>query len=413
MTTQKPPLVPWLARRLLFSRSSDGFLSFISWVSVVGVALGVLALSVVLSAINGFEKELSQVITGMYGDVLLYTRGNPVQNPEVIEERIRKVAPEVTYVSPSFLTELMASGPRGNSGAVLEGVDFLSLPNVTRISEHVKEGRFPETKNELLIGETLAKKLGVEVGTNLRLITPRTFDKTQASEMMLGAPHIQEMKVVGLFRMGMHQYDSVFMMATLESVRELLGLADGVTNFRIKIQEGKDSLKTARKLGESFGHPFWARNWAQLNRNLFYAVELEKVVIAIILAAIVIVAAFNVVSTLMMTIHDKTREIAILKAMGLSQWRFFRLFCLIGMLIGLLGTGLGLGIGLSIVWFLEKFDLLRLPPDVYHLSHLPMITRWEELGMVAVFAVVVCFFATLYPAYQVMRQSPLVGLRYE
>jgi lipoprotein-releasing system permease protein len=411
MSNRSVSAVGLLARRFLLSKSSDGFLSLIAWVSVVGVALGVLALVVVTSVINGFEGELARVITGMNGDVLLFTHADPLRDPDAIERRIRDVAPESQAITDSFVTELMASGPSGVAGAILEGLDMRTVNFVTEESKRLTEGRMPSAPNEVALGSFIADRLGVHSGGTVRLIIPTLNEEGQGDEVE--APRATEMNVTGVIKMGMYEYDSKFIYGTLEGVQKLLNYPDRVTTFKIKLTPGSNSTRVAERLGEQFGYPFRAKNWAMLNKNLLYAITLEKAVIAIILTVIIIVAAFNVVSTLMMMIHDKTKEIAILKAMGFKPSQSFGLFCMIGVGMGIVGTIFGVAIAMGVNTVLAKTHLIRLPADIYYIGFLPVVVRWKEVGMIAVVAIGISFLATLYPGWKVARRSPLDGLRYE
>lgn len=408
--------VPILARRFLLSKASDRFLSFIAWVSVVGVALGVLALVVVTSVINGFENELTRVITGMNGDVILYSRGEPVSGAERIERKIQKVLPNARAITASFVSELMVAGPEGVAGAVLEGLNTETVGQVTDVPKRVVQGRLPVKEGEVAVGSALAERIGAGVGREIRLIIPSIEETATAgadSAPTLGAPKAILVEVVGIVRMGMHEYDSKFVFAALEGVQKALNQPDQVTSFKIRLAPGADSRAASDRLSENFGYPFRAKDWGQLNKNLFYAIELEKAVIAIILTVIVIVAAFNVVSTLMMMIHDKTREIAILKAMGFRPIQSFLLFCLVGMGIGLVGTSVGVALGLGVNWVLGKTNLIRLPADIYYIGFLPVIVKWAEIALIAGVSLLITFVATLYPALRVSTRSPLEGIRHD
>lgn len=405
--------VPTLASRFLLSKQSERFLSFIAWVSVLGVALGVLALVVVTSAINGFEGELVRVITGMNGDVVFYSRGEPVGDVEKVEAKLREVLGNVRATTASFVTELMASGPYGVGGAVLEGVDPETAGKVTAVAERIREGRMPQADGEIVVGYALAERIGAKLGSEIRLIAPFIGDSAEDAKAGTGAPRVVQARVVGLVRMGMFEYDSKFVFATLGAVQRFLGQPGKVTSFKIKLAPGSDARLAADRLSGHFGYPFRAKDWGLLNKNLFYAIALEKVVIAILLAAIIIVAAFNVVSTLMMMIHDKTKEISILKAMGFRPAQAFLLFCLLGMGIGLVGTVAGVGGGLGVNWVLARTHWIDLPPEIYYIGYLPVVVRWPEVALIAVLALAVTFVATLFPAFRVARRSPLDGIRYE
>ncbi|HAR44303.1 MAG TPA: lipoprotein-releasing system transmembrane subunit LolC [Bdellovibrionales bacterium] len=399
--------VPMLARRFLVSKASDGFLSMIAWVSICGVAVGVLALTVVTSVINGFEGELMRVITGMNGDVMMLSRGESIGDSAGVQARIRKAVPEVQAITPSFAFQLMIAGPHGVAGGGLEGFDIGTMGMVTDVPNRVIEGRLPEQSGEIALGSSLSERIGAPAGTEVRLIAP--FAGGEES----GTPKVMQAKVVGIVRMGMYEYDSKFVFSPLPAVQEFLNEKDRVNTFKIRLSPGADSPQAAEQLSGAFGYPFRAKDWAQLNKNLLYAIKLEKVVIAIILTIIVIVAAFNVVSTLMMMIHDKTKEIAILKAMGLRPYQSFGLFCMIGLGMGVVGTVVGVSGGLLLNFILERTRLIDLPPDIYYISFLPVVIRWQEVALIATVAVSISFLATLYPAWKVTRRSPLEGLRYD
>lgn len=402
-----------LARRFLLSKKSDQFLSFIAWVSVVGVALGVLALTVVTSVINGFEGELTKVITGMNGDVILYSRGEPVSNADQVEDKIKKVVPEVDRITHSFIAELMVSGPKGVAGGVLEGLDLNTVGDVTNVPNRVVSGRLPENSREVALTGQLADRIGAVVDSEIRLIFPFTGEGDEKQAVESNSARVVNAQVVGIVKMGLYEYDSKFVFGTLRGVQEASKQPDKVTAFKIKLTPGTDVRRASDRLNDGFGYPFRAKDWAQLNKNLFYAIQLEKVVIAVILTVMVIVAAFNVVSTLMMMMHDKTKEIAILKAMGLRPGQSFRLFCLIGLGMGVVGTFFGIVIGMGINFFLKTTRLIELPSDIYYINFLPVIVSWRDIGLVALFAIGISFLATLYPGWKVARRSPLEGLRYE
>lgn len=401
-----------LARRFTFSKRSDGFLSFIAWISVLGVAVGVLALVVVMSVINGFQGEMARSITSMNGDVILYTQGNPVGNVGEVLERIHRVLPDAREVTPSFVSEMMLSGPHAVSGAVVQGFESDTFGRVTEVPKRVQEGQLPVGPGEVALGSALAEKVGVRVGESVRLIAPFVGEKDNPSAMG-GAPKSIELRVVGIVKMGLYQYDSKFTFVRLADLQEFLGQKEAVTTFQIKLPSSSQAEVAARRLSEVFGPPFRVRDWGRIDKNIFEAIAYEKVLITTILAVIVLVAAFNVVSTLMMMIHDKTREIAILKAMGFRPSQSFNLFLWIGMGIGTVGVALGVGLGMAVNAVLSRTKLIHLPADVYRIEFLPVVVRSSDILMICGLAVLICFVATLYPAISVSRRSPLEGMRNE
>jgi lipoprotein-releasing system permease protein len=406
-------LIRLLAARFLFSKSSDGFLSLISWVSMVGVALGVLALVVVTSVVNGFEGELAKVITGMNGDVILYTRAEPIRDPDGVESKIREAVPETQAITSSFIVELMASGPHGVAGTLMEGFDPATAGLVTKLTDRVSAGRLPSGPNQVAVGSALADRLGLVPGSTLRLIIPGVSSSDAEVDDENTPPRSQDVQVSGIIKMGMYEYDSKFMWADLSFVQMLVKAPGMATAFKIRLKPGSDARSVAGRLGDHFGYPFRAKDSVMLNKNLFYAIQLEKSVIAIILTVIVIVAAFNVVSTLIMMIHDKTKEIAILKVMGLLPIQGFGLFCLIGVGMGVVGTALGVSVGLGVNWILKHTRIVDLPADIYYINYLPVVERWFEIGAIAAIAILISFVATLYPGWKVARRSPLDGIRYD
>ncbi len=394
-----------LARGFLLSKSSDSFLSLIAWVSVVGVALGVLALTVVTSVINGFEGELGEAISGLNGDVVLYSRADPVIDPAVIEKKIMRALPQTLAISTSLITEVMAAGPRGTGGVVLEGVDPEAVRRATTLPKRIIRGHMPSAPGEVVLAKVLAGKIGADVESMIRFVVPQVGTS--------GVPKIIEVKVVGIASLGMYEYDSKYAFAKLDWTQEVFNLPNRATTFKLKLPRGEDSRKASDRLTESFGYPFRAKDWTQLNKNLFYAIKLEKIVISIILLAIVLVAAFNVVSTLMMMIHDKSKEIAILKAMGLKPSQAFRIFLWIGLGIGLVGTGTGMGLGLLLNWVLDRTKLIKLSSDIYYIDYLPVTMNWNEIVLIAVLSVIIILVATFFPAFRVSTQSPMEGIRYD
>jgi lipoprotein-releasing system permease protein len=305
---------------------------------------------------------------------------------------------------------------------VVAGVDLATLGEVTEVPKRVVAGRLPsgdspgasaEAPIEVAVGSSLADRIGAREGAEVRLIVPFAGAGGGAGAEAGAEPLSLNAKVVGIVKMGMYEYDSKYVFAPISALRAALKQPDRVTSFKIRLRPGADSAQASARLTDTFGFPFRSKDWAQLNRNLFYAIKLEKAVISILLTAIVIVAAFNVVSTLMMMIHDKGREIAILKAMGFRPSQSFGLFCFIGVGMGVLGTAVGVGLGLFLSQVLARTRLIQLPPDIYYIGFLPVVTHWRELALIAALAIFISFAATWYPAWKVSRRPPLEGLRHE
>ena len=410
-----------IAIRFLVSKSRGNSLSFITFVSIIGVCVGVLALLLVTSVVNGFEHELTRVISGTQGDVMFYTRSTPIRDRTELERKIREFTPHLKAISASFVSEVMFNGPEGVAGGALEGVDLNTWGDVISVNDRlVPGGALPQDENEIVLGSALAERLGVARDDSVRVILP--FSDAEG-EGGYGSPRVRDFKIVGIVHLGMYDYDSKYAYAPLASVQSLVlntDAAEGsdatpkdwITSFRIKLTDGADSVKEASELGRHFGFPYRVRDWSQLNKNLLYAITLEKTVISILLTIIMIVAAFNVVSALLMMVYEKEEEIAILRVMGVRKRDQFILFSWIGSFFGLMGTLAGLGMAVIGVAVLRKTHLIQLPAEIYHLEYLPVVIRWTEWGAIALMALVICFLATVGPALRIARRSPVEALKW-
>ena len=409
-----------VAIRFLTSKKADDdsphthFLSFVTLVSVIGVCIGVLALLVVTSVVNGFEKELTSIISGTQGDVIFYSRGTPIREREPLERKLKEFTPNLVSITGSFIGEVMFHGPNGVSGGIIEGFEPESWSSVTSVENHLeKGGAFPREEGQIAIGATLAEKLGVKVGDSLRVIL--TF--TGGEEEGYGNPRVQDFLITGLLHLGMHDYDSKYAYALLPSVQELV-LGDSqnhrnvITSFRLKLTDSRLAPEAASELSKHFGFPYRIKDWSQLNRNLLYAIQLEKGVISALLTAIMIVAAFNVISALLMMVYEKEKEITILRVLGMKMKDQFILFSWVGSFFGLIGTLTGVVLGVVCVFILRQTHLIQLPAEIYHLEYLPVVIRFTEWCAIALMAFVICFIATVFPAAKIARRSPVEGLKW-
>jgi lipoprotein-releasing system permease protein len=406
-----------IAFRFLASKPRGNFLSFITFVSIAGVSVGVLALLVVTSVVNGFESELTKVMSGTQGDVLFYSRGSPIRDRDQLERKVREFTPQLKSISGSFVSEVMFNGPNGVAGGALEGVELSTWGSVVSVEERLTPGSaLPKEENEVVLGSALAERLGVATGDSVRIVLPFTGSDDEGG---YGSPRVRDFKVVGLVHLGMYDYDSKYAYAPLPSVQKLVFGEDGVsekkdwiTSFRIKLNDGVNAQKAAAELSQHFGFPYRVRDWSALNKNLLYAIELEKAVITILLTAIMIVAAFNVISALLMMVYEKEEEIAILRVMGVRQRDHFILFSWIGSFIGVLGTVAGVVFGLIAVIILRKTQFIHLPAEIYHLEYLPVVIRFTEWCAIGLMAFIICFLATVGPAAKIARRSPVEALKW-
>jgi lipoprotein-releasing system permease protein len=403
-----------IAVRFLTSKSRGNFLSFITGVSIIGVCVGVLALLIVTSVINGFESELTQVISSTQGEVLFYTRGSPIRDQDVLERKIREFTPSLKAITGSYVSEVMFTGPNGVAGGAIEGVDPETWSDVVNVEKRiVAGGTLPTHPGEVVLGSALAERIGVTTNDSVRVILP--FTGSADDDSGYGSPRVQDFKVVGIVHLGMYDYDSKYAYALLPSVQQLVfgeNSKNWITSFRMKLNPGANAQKVAADLSEHFGFPYRIKDWSQLNKNLLYAIELEKGVIAVLLTAIMIVAAFNVISALLMMVYEKEKEIAILRVLGVRQRDHFILFSLVGSFFGLVGTFAGVILGLLSTFILSRTHFIHLSAEIYHLEYLPVVIRYTEWCAISLMAFLICFLATVGPAAKISRRSPVEGLKW-
>lgn len=399
-----------LDRRAGADPAARGFVSFIAFISILGLSLGVTALLVVTSVMNGFERELQSALTAFHGHVILFSRGEPIADYEKYLTEIPKEFPDVKAVSPYIFAEVMLSSSRGVSGAVIEGIHRPTVESVSQIGKKILQGRLPDKvaagqDSEVALGAEIARKLHVKVGDKVLLTVPFAKDGE--------APLVRKLTVAGVVRLGMHDYDTKYSLMEISEFQKVLEIPGRANAFKILTKDAAESIRTTESLNDKYVYPLRARDWSSLNKNLFYAIRLEKVVIGIILLAIVLVASFNIISTIMMMVHDKLPQISMLKALGWTRRQTFTLFLLIGSTMALTGAVLGLGFGRALCAVLEWKSIIDLPADIYMFSRLPVEIRPIEWAAICVFSVLLALFSTLWPSYRVSRQSPVEGLRYE
>lgn len=403
----------FIALRYLRARSKQTFISVISVISILGVALGVASLIVVLGVMNGFTKDLRDKILGVNAHAITMSVGGPFADFEKTMGAVLQV-PGVMGATPFIYSEVMISGSGGVKGLVLRGVDPDTAESVLSIREHMEDGGFVRLKEDgmpgIIIGKELAQRLGVGIGSRVNLLSP-SGTKTSTGF----TPRVRNLRVVGLFKTGMWEYDSSLGFVSLQSARELLGWEEElVTGLEMTVQDVYRADKVAEDVTAALGgYPFYSRNWMEMNANLFAALKLEKTAMGIILTLIVLVGSFSIVTTLVMLVMEKTRDIAILMSMGATRGQVRRIFMLQGTIIGAVGTCLGFALGLAAAYLLKQYQFIELPKGVYSLDKLPVLIEWIDLLIIGVSAMVLCFVATIYPARQAAGLQPVEALRYE
>lgn len=404
----------WIAARYLRTRRHSGFITLLTGISIGGVALGVTALITVLAVMNGFENEVQSRIAGTDAHVILLGEtiaGIPA--PDSIVARTRRM-PGVLGAAPFTYAKAMVLHEGLAEGLVVKGVDLAEERRVTSIAEHIEptmaaitDGGVGEPPG-IVLGTELAGRIGVHVGD---VVTLASLAGAEQSAMGF-APRLRKFKVVGLFSSGLYTYDSSFGFISIPAAQDFFRLEGAVTGVEIRLADMFDAPRAATAILAALHEPgLRTNNWIELNRNLFTWMKLEKAVMFVILALIVLVAAFNIVSTLFMVVLEKRRDIGVLKSMGATRGMILRVFLAEGLLIGGVGTGLGVALGGLLIAVLKRYPFVRLPGDVYFIERLPVLPESGDFAAVILATLLLCLAAALYPAWRAAALEPIDAIR--
>lgn len=407
-----------IARRYLSSRRGTRFLSLITLIAIGGVSVGVMALILVTAVMNGLQNELRRGILGVNPHIFVLTYGEGMRMPGWREplEKVRTV-PGVTAAAPFVHTEVGLRNRAGYAeGAVLRGIDTVApggaavtdIPQLLRKSG-ISLGATKSGLPALAVGASLGGRLGLIPGDTVTVVS---FTNVRMTPMG-PTPEMELFEYVGGFRTGMYEYDNKFAYTSLRPAQDLSGLAEQVSGLEVKLADPYAARDVAKEIEKTLGIPYRTDDWMNMNASLFNALKLEKLALGLILLLIVVVAAFNIVSTLVMVVTDKTREIGILKSMGMTSRRILRLFMLQGLVIGIVGAVIGGTLGVGVAWLTDHFRLIRIPGEIYFVSYLPVKVDPADLGWILFSTVVISFLATVYPASQAARLDPVEAIRHE
>jgi len=402
----------FVSLRYLRAKRKQKFISLITLISILGVAVGVLALIVVLSVWTGFTEGLRDQIIGVNAHALVQRFGSAISDAEDVTAKIEAVD-GVVATTPYIYGQALISSANQSTGVVLRGIDAPSAMRVLSIGQKMQAGQLTDLDKPLdvpgiVLGRDMARQLQVGVGDRVRLMSPNG----PLSPMGV-LPKIRTCVVVGVFHTGMSEYDSTMGYISLETARSLTDLRRGVHGIEIRVRDIDQADRTAAAVQQALGQSYSVRDWMRINQNMFAALKLEKTGIFIALNLIILVAALNIISALTMVVMEKTRDIAILKSMGATTRSIMHIFLYQGMVIGLSGTVFGLAGGLGLCALLKRYKIIELPPDVYPMSTMPIKVVPFDVGVITLSALVITLAATLYPSWKASRVRPAEALSYE
>ena len=424
----------FIGRRYLFSPRRDRSISVITWISIGGVALGVVALIVSTSVMNGFRTNLQDAVTGSLPHITVFAWDDAMQNYSGLQKRLTE-HPEVEGVAPYIFKQALLTGRKQPKGALLRGIDPQQETEVTKISSFLRdevygfapspekqalisarllkrlshpEARSKRLKDGIILGAKLARQLKANVGDSVKLVSSE-----QRMTPIGDVPRIKKLEVIGIFESGISGYDEVLAFIDYRLLQKIYRMGNHITGLGVSISDPENAPEISLELAE-LSEDYIIGNWADENKSIFQVMKLEKIGLFLILSLIIVVAAFNIISSLIMLVLEKSREIAILKALGAKDSGIRKIFFFQGLVIGSLGTIGGVLVGLAICWALMTFEIIDIPAGVYPGGNrIPVLIDWLDVALATVASFTICILVTLYPATKASRLNPVDPLRYE
>ena len=407
------PFELFLALRYLVARRKQAFLSLISVISTIGVAVGVMALIIALALMTGLQGELRDRIVGASPHIYVWKVGEGLGDVPGDLQKL-KALPRVTGASPIVLGKALVSAGEQQAFITVKGVDPATEAEVTDVAERMRKGSLRGLASRpedglagIAIGQTLADQLRVSVGDTVTVMTPEgplsPFGPTMGS---------RRLEVVGIFSLGLYEFDAAYGFVSLPTAQRLMA-RDRPDFIELRVDDMYAAPAVAASVVDRLGSSYVTQDWAQMNQSLFSALWLEKVAISITIGLIVMVAALNIVASLVLLVMEKSRDIAILKTMGAAARSITAVFMLQGLIIGAIGTTVGAIAGLAVTWVLDTYKLIQVPMDVYQVAYVPFTVQVDDFVLVVLAALAICFLATIYPSRQASRLDPAQALRYQ
>jgi lipoprotein-releasing system permease protein len=410
----------FIGLRYLRARRQETFISLITVISVLGVMIGVMTLNVVMAVMSGFEETLRDRLLGINAHISVVRSGDQLRDYERIIGQLKKDR-EVVAAAPTIYGQVMLTSGTRVSGVVVRGVDPDRVNSVVDLQSYLLKGQLSALKSQhpiqvegrkvylpgIILGERLASQLGVFEGSPVQMVSPL------GSATAIGViPKVRRFVVTGIMKTGMSEIDSAMVFMSLSEAQKFFDLDGAVTNVEIRIHDVKDSRAVAERLQRQLGFPYFAEDWTRLWPNLFSALQLEKTVYFLVLLLMILVGAFNIVSTLVMVVMEKRKDIAILRSMGATRESIRKIFLFKGCVIGVVGTALGVLLGLAVCGLIAQYKF-ALPEGMFLISTVPVRVYWSNFLLVTVASFMVCFLASIYPSRQAAKLDPVEIIRYE
>jgi lipoprotein-releasing system permease protein len=400
----------FIARRYLTARRKQAFVSVITFVSILGVTIGVMALVIALSLITGFQEDVQNKILGATSHLMVSDlSGEGLKDYQSLSLQIKKI-PEVESVTPVIYNTVLITGPAKNAGALLKGIDFTQEMATSPWLKNLASGTLPlgAHQDEIVLGKELAAALGVSVGDTVNVLIP----SGRLTPVGL-LPRTRSFKVCGIFYSGLYEFDSSTALISLDLAQRLFNLPSRISYLQVRIKKIFQAEKVAEEI-HSFSKPnIYVTTWMELNRSLFSALKLEKTLLFLTITLIVVVAALNIIASLVLMVMEKTRDIGVLMAIGATSRNIRKIFFLQGAIIGVIGTAVGMALGLAWCWLANTFRLIKVPVDIYQISYVPFHPRPFDLLSIVIVTLGITFLSTIFPSRRAAKIDPVQALKYE